>query len=455
MPNDEVTAASNGVVAVIQADRDIAHEIMQIVRGYRVNLPHDRHWLIDMVARHRIAHSDPRPVAAREDTARLIDPEAFEPTDNFDLRHNRDMRRAEAFSAADRVLATHGPRPVAEGVTCVTKPLTDAERQAGIDQWATHSPAPMAGKGWEGPAYEYGVTWGPEDAHPDARAKKVLADTTKSAGALWVDIGGNEWVSVRDALAAMHQFATPPASDAAVPAGERTDADLLRLIAKDHERLAPNAYHSADTLRQIADRIAAAPKVASDTGAGLPRLTRAMMRAACKAHYGDDNIDGISLTVGGHDYNFAQGFARMWKGVRKALATPTDATDGATGGGEEWTFTPDDREKAAILSLCADQELSPTAVMRQALRLYQHDHCRRKDGETVTWSGDYQRARDFAGPLATTPGGDLLEQAVTHLVNVLAADGGPRGDAAFKAARDWWAAYDLGALKPAGDGGEA
>ncbi len=37
---------------------------------------------------------------------------------------------------------------------------------------------------------------------------------------------------------------------------------------------------------------------------------------------------------------------------------------------------------------------------------------------------------------------DLLEQAVTHLVSVLAADGGPRGDAAYKAAREWWTAYD-------------
>ena len=250
--------------------------------------------------------------------------------------------------------------------------------------------------------------------------------------------------------------ATPPESDAAVPAGEVL-GPLWRKVQQVQSDAMRHDWSVEDYRAGMAATlgIAAAPKVASDTGAGLPRLTRAMMRAACKAHYGDDNIDGISLTVGGHDYNFAQGFARMWKGVRKALATPTDATDGATGGGEEWTFTPDDREKAAILSLCADQELSPTAVMRQALRLYQHDHCRRKDGETVTWSGDYQRARDFAGPLATTPGGDLLEQAVTHLVNVLAADGGPRGDAAFKAARDWWAAYDLGALKPAGDGGEA
>jgi len=106
-----MTAASNEVVAVIQADRDIAHEIMQIVRGYRVNLPHDRHWLIDMVARHRIAHSD--------------------------------------------------PRPVAEGVTCVTKPLTDAERQAGIDKWTTHSPAPMADPMTVGFAIQ--SAWGEDD----------------------------------------------------------------------------------------------------------------------------------------------------------------------------------------------------------------------------------------------------------------------------------------------------
>lgn len=35
----------------------------------------------------------------------------------------------------------------------------------------------------------------------------------------------------------------------------RSDADLLRLIAKDHARLAPNAYHSAETLREIAGRL--------------------------------------------------------------------------------------------------------------------------------------------------------------------------------------------------------
>jgi len=229
-----------------------------------------------------------------------------------------------------------------------------------------------------------------------------------------------------------------------------------------------------------------APKVASDTGAG--------------------NLDWrrIAKLAGEHGIRYRTNAAS--EKFLEALATPTDATDGATGGGEgfleaiheatpagewitvrhtpngdwavrnpphkafggygtdvdmgeEWTFTPDDREKAAILSLCADQELSPTAVMRQALRLYQHDHCRRKDGETVTWSGDDQRARDFAGPLATTPGGDLLEQAAGYLSDYarfirddVKADDLERHP--YLPALEQTVA-DLIALKPAGDGGEA
>jgi hypothetical protein len=88
-------------------------------------------------------------------------------------------------------------------------------------------------------------------------------------------------------------------------------------------------------------------------------------------------------------------------GSKYDIIAYTPAADRLTDTGEEWTYTPDDREKTAILDLCDDQELSPRAVMRQALRQYQADHLRRKDGETVTWSGDEQRARDFAGVLAT------------------------------------------------------
>ena len=54
-----------------------------------------------------------------------------------------------------------------------------------------------------------------------------------------------------------------------------------------------------------------------------PRLTEAMIMAACKAHYGSDNIDGISMTVDGRNYSFRQAFRRMWKGVCASLATDT------------------------------------------------------------------------------------------------------------------------------------
>ena len=69
------------------------------------------------------------------------------------------------------------------------------------------------------------------------------------------------------------------------PAVERTDADLLRLIARDHERLAPGAYHSAETLRQIADRLAS-PAPVSEPVAGSGE-------AETKAKWSDRLIEAL------------------------------------------------------------------------------------------------------------------------------------------------------------------
>jgi hypothetical protein len=60
-------------------------------------------------------------------------------------------------------------------------------------------------------------------------------------------------------------------------------------------------------------------------------------------------------------------------------------------------FAPTDEERAAIRELAAEQELSEQAVMRQALRLYQLHHVRLKAGETMNFSGDAERAAEFAG----------------------------------------------------------
>ena len=434
---------------------------------------------------------------------------------------------------------TTPPAPIAEGVTCTTKPLTDAERQAGVDHWITPpasdaavsagalrealqraretlevyadptgytdnegeqltaedelhpgllaqhtleqiaamlAAAPKVASDsktlrqvmasgdpeWPGGAVERDAWFAGYDAAVAERtAPKVASDTAqaeiKRLRGLLIDPGTPPWEDARAVLVTELRKAgySTHADNVEAAHGVLIPSDIaLNLIAH-----ATKAKVASDTLpnctchpddRPLGDcpRKGAANycKVASDTGAGLLAKIEAEARRYA-SHY-PQNSDGRNTFV-------------MFADYVAALATPTDATDGATGGGEgfleaiheatpagewitvrhtpngdwavrnpphkafggygtdvdmgeEWTFTPDDREKAAILSLCADQELSPTAIMRQALRLYQHDHCRRKDGETVTWSGDDQRARDFAGPLATTTGGDLLEQAARY-----------------------------------------
>jgi len=113
----------------------------------------------------------------------------------------------------------------------------------------------------------------------------------------------------------------------------------------------------------------------------------------------------------------------MWPSeVRAALQSPHPVV-----GEDKLTMTIrlTDDEQAAIERLMEEHELSRPQIFRCALRSYQADHERRKAGETVTWSGDAQRARDFAGPLATpaTAQGDVRE-ALSTLYGILAdADG--------------------------------
>jgi len=84
------------------------------------------------------------------------------------------------------------------------------------------------------------------------------------------------------------------------------------------------------------------------------------------------------------------------------------------------TFVPTAEEVEAIDRMSSDLELSATAVMRQALRLYQVDHQRRKAGETVVWSGDAKRAREFAGDLAGDEEvGPLWHEAMMQALDAL------------------------------------
>lgn len=55
-------------------------------------------------------------------------------------------------------------------------------------------------------------------------------------------------------------------------------------------------------------------------GMGLPRLDEGLIEAAYRAHYGQaGNPTGTDLTVNGRNWTFAEGFRRMWSGVRKEI----------------------------------------------------------------------------------------------------------------------------------------
>lgn len=61
------------------------------------------------------------------------------------------------------------------------------------------------------------------------------------------------------------------------------------------------------------------------------------------------------------------------------------------------TLNLSEREMAALDSLASSKDLSKTAVMRQALRLYQLVDARMAAGERMFFSGDEHRQIEFIG----------------------------------------------------------
>lgn len=62
------------------------------------------------------------------------------------------------------------------------------------------------------------------------------------------------------------------------------------------------------------------------------------------------------------------------------------------------TLNLTEREMDVVDQLSFEQEMSKTALMRQALRVYQLISERVKAGETMSFSGDKERAVLFVGP---------------------------------------------------------
>lgn len=62
------------------------------------------------------------------------------------------------------------------------------------------------------------------------------------------------------------------------------------------------------------------------------------------------------------------------------------------------TLNLSEQEMAVLEQMAKDADLSKTAVMRAALRLYQLVTARIKAGETMSFSGDKERIVLFVGP---------------------------------------------------------
>lgn len=74
-------------------------------------------------------------------------------------------------------------------------------------------------------------------------------------------------------------------------------------------------------------------------------------------------------------------------------------------------------ETDAIMRMSLSKDMSPRTVVRQALRLYQDVDNKLSAGETCVWSGDKNRAQEFAGNLVDSP--DLLAAAMSEMQGVL------------------------------------
>jgi hypothetical protein len=118
-----------------------------------------------------------------------------------------------------------------------------------------------------------------------------------------------------------------PSGDATAPDAV-TEAELARYICRCNELSACGEYPWWSRLAEILSALSS-PQ-GEQGGWRPPRLTDAMILAACEAHYGKRLVarsggpEGIAMTVEGIDWTFTKAFRRMWKGALAAAPRPAD-----------------------------------------------------------------------------------------------------------------------------------
>lgn len=160
----------------------------------------------------------------------------------------------------------------------------------------------------------------------------------------------------------------------------------LVLQYTDGRSMAVGRKHNERT-RAAAKAALAAPD--DITCAGAEDAVTAIAKAVCWHHFG---LKWEHAEKASHEDLRGMVTRMLHAGVSPARPEPVDK--------KTMTISLSEREQEALERLMAEQALSAPQIFKCALREYQMGHERRKAGETVVWSGDEQRARDFAGPLA-------------------------------------------------------
>jgi len=343
----------------------------------------------------------------------------------------------DAYAWAKRYVAAAAPKVASD----TGAGLTGVERMARL--WAWH---------------QFGLKW--EHLEKVSQAELLAAC---QAAFDWL----NQPLSARQAALSTPTDATGDASKRVDDAADAILADvrgrrLLKLLFREdaNTNATPVGWIDAsidlETQRECATAwariaLAAAPKRATGTEAAsrIERVAQAIYEASGSL-IDQNGFIPWSAVDGTTD---ADSYRRM---AAAALSTPTDATDGATGGGEAGTgwvsWNPDSGE-----------EYTPDHPVRSGECVEAERIRPSTPQEDVLWQafqGEFERAHALETQLAaTTPGGDLLEQAAFKRMHdwlryeASAQEVGPVNDLHIDG--DTWDHVFAPALKPAGDGGEA
>lgn len=218
-----------------------------------------------------------------------------------------DDSKSIAAAAITAYLQAVGPEPAVAGVeTC----------KFYHSQWPVEDR--LKARGPYGLITDDGEAWRYEYTHSDAdggpydvvcRPRSALVATSPAEPV--VEALTYDWNGCTDM-----PVSRPDLSDFEVAAKVR----MLMRDQLDHEFVCTLARDRIMGLSKRVAALATKPAIKDDETVVLPRLTDDIIRAACKAHFGTDNADGVCVTVGDRDWTFRDAFKRMWSGARATLA---------------------------------------------------------------------------------------------------------------------------------------